>query len=51
MAQQFFHLQSSFPLILELRMLSCVEVNYWVNPFFFSVVVISLQVRLFITGR
>lgn len=29
-----FHLQSSFPPNLELRLLSCVEVYYWVSPYF-----------------
>lgn len=47
----FFQLQSSSPPILELRMLSCGEVNCWVNPFFAPVAVISLQVRLFTKGR
>lgn len=37
MVQQFFQLQNSFPPILELKGLSCVEeVNSLVNAFFFS---------------
>ena len=52
MVQQFFQLQNSFPPILELKELSCVEeVNSLVNAFFFPVVVISLEVRLFTMGR
>ena len=36
MVQQFFQLQNSFPPILELKGLSCVEeVNTLVNAFFF----------------
>lgn len=52
MAQQFFQLQNSFPPILELKGLNC-EGGKPSGKFFFffSVAAISLEVRLFTTGR